>query len=399
MAIREFSYSFRTEIVFTHHLADALRSACESLGVKRAFVVTDPGLAQSGHFAEFMRTMDEIGFEHELYAGAALNPDDLSMDAAYEAFMQSGCDCTIGFGGGSVLDTAKAVAVLAANGGKTRSYFGVNTVPKQPLPCIAVPTTAGSGADVTYFMAIVDSEKQTKAQILDPKAAPDVSIIYPENLLGMPQRLIPAVGFDSLTHAVEGYINAKANAITKSMSLKAFELMSQNLVRFYNDSSDLEVAGALLLATSLGCMACTAIGTGDAHCITRSVGGRFHQVHHGIGLAVALPHVLNFNLYGSTKKLADLARAMGLDVNGLSEPEQAKALVLAIQKVRDDLGLPKSYKELGVEMNDEILEELALDSKDKSEHGSSAGAPPRKATIDEYKQLIMDAWNGVEISY
>ena len=399
MAIREFTYSFHTEIVFTHHLGEALRSAKGSLGVKRAFVVTDPGLAQSGHFAEFMRTMDEIGFEHELYAGAALNPDDLSMDAANEAFMQSGCDCTIGFGGGSVLDTAKTVAVLAANGGKTRSYFGVNTVPKQPLPCIAVPTTAGSGADVTYFMAIVDSEKQTKAQILDPKAAPDVSIIYPENLLGMPQRLIPAVGFDSLTHAVEGYINAKANAITESMSLKAFELMSHNLVRFYNDSSDIEAAGALLLATSLGCMACTAIGTGDAHCITRSVGGRFHQVHHGTGLAVALPHVLNFNLYGSTKKLADLARAMGLDVNGLSELEQAKALVLAIQKVRDDLGLPRSYKELGVEMNDEILEELALSSKDKSEHGSSAGAPPRKATIDEYKMLIMDAWEGKRITY
>ena len=399
MAIREFTYSFHTEIVFTHHLGEALRSAKGSLGVKRAFVVTDPGLAQSGHFAEFMRTMDEIGFEHELYAGAALNPDDLSMDAANEAFMQSGCDCTIGFGGGSVLDTAKTVAVLAANGGKTRSYFGVNTVPKQPLPCIAVPTTAGSGADVTYFMAIVDSEKQTKAQILDPKAAPDVSIIYPENLLGMPQRLIPAVGFDSLTHAVEGYINAKANAITESMSLKAFELMSHNLVKFYNDNTDLEAAGALLLATSLGCMACTAIGTGDAHCITRSVGGRFHQVHHGTGLAVALPHVLNFNLYGSTKKLADLARAMGLDVNGLSELEQAKALVLAIQKVRDDLGLPRSYKELGVEMNDEILEELALSSKDKSEHGSSAGAPPRKATIDEYKMLIMDAWEGKSISY
>ena len=98
-------------------------------------------------------------------------------------------------------------------------------------------------------------------------------------------------------------------------------------------------------------------------------------------------------------RLADLARAMGLDVNGKSEPEQAKALVLAIQKVRGDLGLPRSYRELGVEMDDDILEELALASKDKSEHGSSAGAPPRKATIDEYKQLIMDAWNGVEISY
>ena len=399
MSIREFEYLCPNRIIFTHHLADSLKSAKETLKVSKAFVVTDPGLAKLDHFKYLLETMDEIGFPHVVYDKTELNPDDLSIDAAATELMKTDCDVVIGFGGGSTLDTAKTSAVLATNGGKTRDYFGVNTVPKQPLPCIAIPTTAGSGADITYFMAIVDSEKHTKAQILDVKAAPDISIIYPENLIGTPQHLIPAVGFDSLTHAVEGYINAKANAITESLSIKAFELMSQNLVRFYNDNTDLEAAGALLLATSLGCMACTTIGTGDAHCITRSVGGRFHQVHHGTGLAVALPHVLNFNLYGSTKKLADLARAMGLDVSGKSELDQAKALVLAIQRVRDDLGLPKSYKELGVEMNDEILEELALSSKDKSEHGSSAGAPPRKATIDEYKQLIMDAWNGVEISY
>ena len=302
-----------------------------------------------------------------------------------------------GFGGGSTLDTAKAAAILATNGGRIRDYFGVNLVPNAPLPTIAIPTTAGSGADITKFLAIVDSEKHTKAQVLDDKAAPDVSIIYPENLLNTPKHLIPAVGFDSLTHAVEGYINAKANAITETLSLKAFELMSRNLVRFYNDNTDLEAAGALLLATSLGCMACTSIGTGDAHCIARSVGGRFHNIHHGTALGVSLPHVLNFNLEGSQKKLADLARAMDLDVDGKSDLEAAKQLVLAIQQVRDDLGLPASYKELGMTLD--CLDELAASSKDKSEHGSSAGAPPRKATIEEYKKLITDAYNGVKISY
>ena len=295
------------------------------------------------------------------------------------------------------MDTAKASAIIATNGGKVRDYFGVNLVPNAPLPTIAIPTTAGSGADITKFLAIVDSEKHTKSQIMDDKAAPTISVIYPENLLNTPKHLIPAVGFDSLTHAVEGYINAKANVITETLSIRAFELMSRNLVKFYNDNTDLNAASALLLATSLGCMACTSIGTGDAHCIARSVGGLYHNIHHGTALAISLPHVLNFNLEGSKTKLAELARVMGLDVAGKSELEAAKMLVLAVQQIRDDLGMPRSYKELG--MNLDSLDELAEASKYKSEHGSSAGAPPRKATIEEYKKLITDAYNGVEIEY
>ena len=220
MSIREFEYLCPNRIIFTHHLADSLKSAKETLKVNKAFVVTDPGLAKLDHFKYLLETMDEIGFPHVVYDKTELNPDDLSIDAAATELMKTDCDVVIGFGGGSTLDTAKTSAVLATNGGKTHDYFGVNTVPKQPLPCIAIPTTAGSGADITYFMAIVDSEKHTKAQILDVKAAPDISIIYPENLIGTPQHLIPAVGFDSLTHAVEGYINAKANAITESLSIR-----------------------------------------------------------------------------------------------------------------------------------------------------------------------------------
>jgi alcohol dehydrogenase class IV len=397
MSIREFTFDCHTQVIFTHHIVESLKQAKESLGVKRAFVITDPSLAKLNHFAEFREAMDKADFPYDIYADAQLNPDDQSMDAAFRVFSNTDCDSFIGFGGGSVLDTAKTCALLATNGGKARDYFGVNTVPKKHLPCIAIPTTAGSGADVTYFIAIVDNEKRTKAQILDVKCAPDISILYPENLLGMPQPLIPAVGFDSLTHSVEGYINAKANAVTECLSIKAFELMSQNLVKFYQDNSDLEAAGSLLLATTLGCLACTTIGTGDAHCIARSVGGRFHNIHHGTALAVSLPHVLNFNLEGSQKKLAELARAMNLNVNGKSDLDAAKMLVLAIQQIRDDLHLPGSYKELGMTLD--CLEELAYASKDKSEHGSSAGAPPRKASIEEYKKLITDAYNGVRIRY
>lgn len=395
--MKEFEFLCTNKIIFTHHLAESLASAKEYLDVGKAFVVTDPGIAKLPNYANFKAAMNEIGFDFEECTEAELNPDDVSMDKVAAKMSGKGYDVVIGFGGGSTLDTAKAAAIIATNGGRVRDYFGVNRVPKAPLPTIAVPTTAGSGADITKFLAIVDSEKKTKAQILDDKAAPAVSIIYPENLLNTPQRLIPAVGFDSLTHAAEGYINAKANPITETLSIKAFELMSRNLVRFYNDNTDLEAASALLLATSLGCMACTTIGTGDAHCIARSVGGRFPSIHHGTALGISLPHVLNFNLEGSSKKLAELARAMGLEVDGKSDIEAAKLLVLAVQKIRDDLGMPSSYRELGMTLD--CLDELAASAKDKSEHGSSAGAPPRKASIDEYKKLITDAYNGVKISY
>ena len=384
MSMKEFEYQCPNKIIFTHHLADSLRSAKIALGGTKAFIVTDSGMAKLSQFQNLLKEMDEIDFPYVVCDQAALNPDDLSMDAVAAELLKTDCNVVIGFGGGSVLDTAKAAAIIATNGGRVRDYFGVNLVPNMPMPTIAIPTTAGSGADITYFLAIVDSEKHTKSQVMDVKAGPDISIIYPENLIGMPKHLIPAVGFDSLTHAVEGYINAKANAITEALSIKAFELMSQNLVKFYQDNTDIDAAGALLLATSLGCMACTSIGTGDAHCIARSVGGRFQNIHHGTALAVVLPHVLNFNLEGSTRKLADLARAMGLDTQNKSDLDAAKMLILAIQQIRDDLGLPDNYKELGMTLD--CLDELAVASKYKSENGSSAGAPPRKASIEEYAE-------------
>lgn len=397
MEIHEFEYQCMNKIVFTHDLVKALKDAKAALKVKKAFVCTDPGLSKCANYANFKKAMEEADFPYVEYTESVPNPDDLSMDAAAQALIASDCDCSIGFGGGSSLDTAKVAAAVKTNGGKVRDYFGVYTLREKPIPIIAIPTTAGSGADITYFAAIIDSQKNTKAQIMDPGIASDISIIHPENLLGTPQRLVPAVGFDALTHAVEGYINAKASPITESMSLKAFELISQNLVRFYNDTNDLEAAGAMLLASSLSCMACTAIGAGDAHCIARSVGGRFSNIHHGTALSVVLPHVLDFNLEVRVKKLADLARVMNLDIEGKEEMEAAKMLILAVQQIRKDLNLPGSYQELGMTLD--CLDELAEASKYKSEHGSSAGAPPRKATIEEYKELITAAYNGTEITY
>lgn len=395
--MREFEFFSPNRIIVTHHLAKALASAKMFLKVNKALVVTDPGMAKLGHYEHLKNALKEACFAYEEFTNVEPNPTNVSVAEATEVLKHSDCDVLIGFGGGSSIDTCKASAVWAANGGELSDYYGVDKVKVKPMPIIAIPTTAGSGADVTRLLSMTDLSMETKVQISDQSIAPAVSIIYPENLLGTPKHLIPAVGFDSLTHAVEGFLNRKANPITEALSLKAFELMSRNLVAFYQDNTNVETAEALLLATTIGCMACSSIGTGDAHNIGRAVGGKYHHIHHGTALSVILPHVLNFNLDVRTDKLAQLADAMGLETDGLTKREAAQRVILAIQKIRDDLGMPQSYGELGVET--ESFPELAKAAMFNSENGSSAFAAARKATMEEYIELLNDAYIGKKITY
>lgn len=395
--MNEFEFYSPNRIIVTHHLTEALSSAKKFLNVNKAMVMTDPGMAKLNHYQELKNSLCEAGFEYVEFTNVQPNPTNVSVEEATEALKKSGCNVLIGFGGGSSIDTCKASSVLAANGGKLSDYYGVDKVRIKPLPTIAIPTTAGSGADVTRLLSMTDLTMETKIQISDQAIAPAVSIIYPENLLGTPQHLIPAVGFDSLTHAVEGFLNRKATPITEALSLKAFELMSRNLVAFYHDNMNVEKAEALLLATTIGCMACSSIGTGDAHNIGRAVGGKYHHIHHGTALSVILPHVLNFNLFYRTEKLAQLAIAMGLETNGLTDKEAAQNVILAIQKIRNDLGLPQSYRELGVET--ESFPELAKAAMYNSEHGSSAFAAPHKATMEDYMELLNNAYIGKAITF
>lgn len=394
--MRMFKFEMRTAMVYTDEMCPAVADAVRNIGGGKVFVATDPGVARRARYQELLSGLKAAGIPYEECRDVEIEPGTKSIDALAAKLRASACSAIIAFGGGSTIDTSKAAAIIASNGGAARDYFGVGQVPKAPLPVIAIPTTAGSGADMTCFVAIVDEQRQTKAQILDEKAAPLVSILCPDNLAGIPQKLVPAVGFDSLTHAAEGYINARANAVTEALSIQAFTLMSRNLLKFYEDTTNRDAAGELLLATSLGCLACNTIGTGNAHCIARSIGGRFHGIPHGVALAVILPHVLNFNLPVSFRKMSKLAEAMGVAA-GKDEMANAQTLVLAIQKLRDDLRLPDNYRELGVDLTE--LDRLAAESKDKSMHGSSAGAPPREASLEDYRKLITDAYNGVRIVY
>lgn len=391
----EFEFVCPTRIIVTHHLSKALASVKEYLGINRVMIMTDPGMAKLSQYRVLKMALEEAGLLFVEYTEVEPNPTNESVEAAAAVLRIANAQAVVGFGGGSSIDTCKAAAVLVANGEKLSDYYGVDKVQKKTLPIIAIPTTAGSGADVTRLLSMTDLELQTKVQISDASIAPAASIIYPENLMGTPQHLIAAVGFDSLTHAIEGFLNRKATPITEALSLKAFELMSRSLVDFYNDNMNVAKAEALQLGTTLGCMACSSIGTGDTHNIGRAVGGRYHHIHHGTALSVVLPHVLYFNMDVRAEKMAQLAVAMGLDTTGMTKQEAALYMILSVQKIRDNLGLPQSYRELGV--SEDSFEEIAKAAMYNSENGSSAFAAPRKATMEEYLELIRDAYEGKKI--
>lgn len=394
--MKNFDFLCGTRIVFDNNMADGLKNAMEFLDAKKAFVVTDPGLAKLPIFSDLQKSLNEAGYAFEIYTDVRPNPKDVTMTDCAEHLKKSDADVVIGFGGGSSVDTAKAAAILKTNDGKISDYYGVNTFKIPPMPVIAIPTTAGAGAEASTFISITDTERNTKAQIASPMCTPRIAILCPHVLKGSPRSVTTTAGFDALAHAIESYINRKSSPITEPISLKAFELIANNLYRFVNDTADTEAASNMILGSTMAIMSAGYIGVGDAHSISRSIGGTF-DINHGTCIAITLPHVLNFNIGTVTEKLANCARAMGIDTTGMSDMDAAKQCILAIQKLREDLEMPGNFKELG--MTKDRIDDMAERTMWFSENGSDKDSAPRKATMDEYKALYDDVYVGKVIQY
>ena len=384
--------------MFNNDLREGLKQARSVLGVNKAMIMTDPGVAALPIWQEMQQAMKEIDFGFELFEQVKPNPTDVTMEQAADALKATDCDCVIGFGGGSAIDTAKAAALLATNPGSLRDYYGMNKVQNKCLPTIMVTTTAGSGAEVTQFISIVDTKQQTKQQIGSPYCVSDIALLCPALLKNSPRSVTADAGFDALAHCIEGYIGRKANPITDAIAYKTFGMICANLLKFVNDPNDIDAASNMILAAHMSTMIASNIGTGDGHNIGLAIGGRFN-ISHGTTLAVLLPYVLAFNVEVASKKLAECAVAMGIDTIGMTELEAAQACVLGIEKLRNDLQLPNNFKDFGMTITDEDLEKIADTAEYKNKVGASAGSAPRKGTREDFKRIAVDAYHGVKVSF
>lgn len=396
--MNNFSYFSTVRTMFNNDLREGLKQARSVLGVNKAMIMTDPGVAALPIWQEMQQAMKEIDFGFELFEQVKPNPTDVTMEQAADALKATDCDCVIGFGGGSAIDTAKAAALLATNPGSLRDYYGMNKVQNKCLPTIMVTTTAGSGAEVTQFISIVDTKQQTKQQIGSPYCVSDIALLCPALLKNSPRSVTADAGFDALAHCIEGYIGRKANPITDAIAYKTFGMICANLLKFVNDPNDIDAASNMILAAHMSTMIASNIGTGDGHNIGLAIGGRFN-ISHGTTLAVLLPYVLAFNVEVASKKLAECAVAMGIDTIGMTELEAAQACVLGIEKLRNDLQLPNNFKDFGMTITDEDLEKIADTAEYKNKVGASAGSAPRKGTREDFKRIAVDAYHGVKVSF
>ena len=364
---------------------DEAMTAIRNYGFRKALIVTDAGLAKAGVAARIAEKLALQDIESVIFDGAKPNPSIANVEAGLEVLKQHQCDFVVSLGGGSPHDCAKGIALCATNGGHIRDYEGVDQSSKPQLPLVAINTTAGTASEMTRFCIITDEDRHVKMAIVDRNVTPLLSVNDPELMVAMPKGLTAATGMDALTHAIEAYVSTAANPITDACAIKAMELISQNLRKAVQDGKDLTARENMAYAQFLAGMAFNNASLGFVHAMAHQLGG-FYDLPHGVCNAVLLPHVQTFNASDCAARLTDVARALGVDVSGLSPEEGAQAAVAAIRTLARDVEIPAGLRDLGAKLDDiPILATNAL--KD-----ACGLTNPRRADQGQIEEIFRNAF-------
>jgi len=330
---------------------DEAMGAIKNHGFRKALIVTDAGLAKAGVADRVSQLLAQQDIESVLYDGAKPNPTVSNVENGLTLLKSSACDFVISLGGGSPHDCAKGIALCAANGGHISEYEGVDRSARPQLPLVAINTTAGTASEMTRFCIITDETRHVKMAIVDRNVTPLLSVNDPSLMAAMPKGLTAATGMDALTHAVEAYVSTAATPITDACALKAVELISANLRNAVANGSDMTARENMAYAQFLAGMAFNNASLGYVHAMAHQLGG-FYDLPHGVCNAVLLPHVESFNASVCPDRLRDVAKSMGVDVQGMSAEQGAQAALAAIRTLSKDIGIPGGLGELGAKADD-----------------------------------------------
>jgi alcohol dehydrogenase class IV len=357
------SFAFRapTKIVFGPDAVAQLADELAGLGADKALVVTDPGLVRAGLLERVTNVLREHDVAFEVFDQIEPNPRDTTILIGAEAARDSGAGAIVALGGGSPIDAAKAMAVMAANDGPLAAYCGAGADPwpVAPVPIIAIPTTAGTGAEVSGAAMINLVSESRKADIFGQSIRPVTAVLDPVLTVGLPPHLTASTGIDALSHALEAYVALYANPITDALAEKAIQLVADNLHLVYVDPENLEARGHMLLASAMAVMAAGA-GLGIIHSLAQTIGG-FYDAPHGLSIAACFSLGMRYNLPAAPDKFARIAHLLGADVAGLSRSSAAEAAVPALEALLSELGITADLPALGVREADiPRLAELAM---------------------------------------
>ena len=348
-------------------------------GFKKALVCSDPDLIQFGVTQKVTDLLDEAGLAYEMYSDIKANPTIENVQHGVKSLQDSKADYMIAIGGGSSMDTAKAIGIIDRNPefADVRSLEGVADTKNPCTPILAVPTTAGTAAEVTINYVITDAQKDRKMVCVDPHDLPIVAFVDPDMMSTMPAGLTAATGMDALTHAIEGYITAGAWEMSDMFHLKAIELISQHLRGAVANTP--EGREGMALGQYIAGMGFSNVGLGIVHSMAHPLGA-LYDTPHGVANAIILPTVMEYNAPATGDKYKDIAKAMGEDTTGMSQEEYRQAAINAVKKLSQDVGIPTDLKEI-VKVEDlDFLSESAY--ADACRPGN-----PRETSVAEIKEL------------
>ncbi len=372
-------------------IADLAKTVRDFNG-SNVFLVVDPGLVQAGLIKSIIAPLKKAKIPFTVYDKIDPEPGLKLADKGTRIARKAGCDCVVGVGGGSAMDVAKAVSILLTNGGKAVDYLGLGLIKKAGVPKIMVPTSSGTGAEVTFTAVFINEKTGSKGGMNGDPLYPDAAILDPELTLSLPPHVTAFTGIDALTHALEAYTSTQAHALSEMYSLEAIALIAENLPAAFANGDNLDARSAMLMGSLLGGKALATAGVGLVHAMAYPMGGMF-GIPHGLANAVLLPYVIDFNLIGDMEKFAVLAEVLGQNTDDLTLRESAGLCVEALFNLNDDVGIPATLKDLDIPFESiPEMAEIALTVTRPVENN------PRKPSLEDVIAIYETAFHGT-VSY
>ena len=363
----QFALLFRTVVLYGEGRLSGLGNLLQSLNASKVLVVTDRGITKSGIVEKSLNAIKSEHIDFVLFNEVESNPTTDSVSKGLLLAKRETISAIVAIGGGSSIDAAKAMNVLLVNGGKVADYRGFNRVGKKGLPLVAIPTTAGTGSEMTSFMLISDSETHQKIVCSDPRIIPDLAILDPTLTLSLPAPVTVSTGLDALSHSIESYVSKTANPYSAVLSLQATQMITQNVLKVFEEPSNLDARGQMLMAANMAGLAVHLSYLGAAHSMANPLTAHCN-LDHGLAVGMVLPFVMLFNARFQPQKYKEIALALGTRIEG-GEDDLAisRKGAMRLRNLLDKLSVPPNLAEMGVEedliptMAQEALTQLSLD--------------------------------------
>jgi len=371
-----YRFVMSTEIIYGLGASGQIGSIAAARGAKRAFVVSDQGVKQARLLEPIQNALQEQGIETALFDDVEQSSSVQSVNRGAEMVRTQGYDAIIAIGGGSAIDTAKAMGAVAANGGSCSDYAGINKIKLPPVPVIALPTTSGTSAEMTDVAVIADRAKHARIGLRSPFVAPAIAIVDPLLTVSMPAHVTASTGMDALTHAVESYTNTATAEPTELMALEAIRIIGENLRGAVANGGNVQARERMSMACVLAGIAFRNTRLGILHAITGPFCG-YYEVPHGVANAVILPHVMRFNMLGNLEKFAKVAQALGVKTENMSCREAALSSIGAVRDLLSDVGLPETFRDMKLDQG--LIPQIAAEAV----KSGNLAVNPRKATKED----------------